>query len=104
MGDLDPSYDEETIQEIWSHLGKHVTVKLIRAKKNLLIPCSSTSDPAPVPAASVPSGQNGAQTGAQPPQEDTRESPSNSTGSASNTRPLTVAFKPARANSPPNSP
>ncbi|KTB17080.1 Negative growth regulatory protein NGR1 [Nakaseomyces glabratus] len=93
MGDLDPSYDEETIQEIWSHLGKHVTVKLIRAKKNLLIPCSSTSDPAPVPAASVPSGQNGAQgsgqtgaqTGTQPPQEDTRDSSSNTTGSASNT-------------------
>ena len=43
MGDLDPSFDEATIEEIWSKLDKKVIVKLIRAKKNLLIPCSSTS-------------------------------------------------------------
>ncbi|CAI1928427.1 hypothetical protein SEUBUCD650_0D04190 [Saccharomyces eubayanus] len=43
MGDLDPSFDEATIEQIWSRLNKKVIVKLIRAKKNLLIPCSSTS-------------------------------------------------------------
>ncbi|CAI4923509.1 ANM_HP_G0107870.mRNA.1.CDS.1 [Saccharomyces cerevisiae] len=43
VGDLDPSFDEATIEEIWSKLDKKVIVKLIRAKKNLLIPCSSTS-------------------------------------------------------------
>lgn len=43
MGDLDPSFDEITIQEIWQQLGRRVFVKLIRAKKNLLIPCSSTA-------------------------------------------------------------
>ena len=43
MGDLDPFFDEATIEEIWSKLDKKVIVKLIRAKKNLLIPCSSTS-------------------------------------------------------------
>lgn len=43
MGDLDPSFDEATIQRIWAHLGKCVSVKLIRAKKNLLIPCSTSS-------------------------------------------------------------
>ncbi|EDO17076.1 hypothetical protein Kpol_530p46 [Vanderwaltozyma polyspora DSM 70294] len=42
MGDLDPSFDESTIQQIWKSLDRLVTVKLIRAKKNLLIPCSST--------------------------------------------------------------
>ncbi|QLQ82124.1 hypothetical protein HG537_0G03790 [Torulaspora globosa] len=45
MGDLDPSFDEITIQEIWQQLGRKVFVKLIRAKKNLLIPCSSTELP-----------------------------------------------------------
>lgn len=43
MGDLDPSFDEATIQNIWLHLNKQVSVKLIRAKKNLLIPCSTSS-------------------------------------------------------------
>lgn len=42
MGDLDPSFDEVTIQEIWKALNLSVCVKFIRAKKNLLIPCSST--------------------------------------------------------------
>ncbi|SCU83823.1 LAME_0C06832g1_1 [Lachancea meyersii CBS 8951] len=43
MGDLDPSFDEATIQQIWEQLQKQVNVKLIRAKKNLLIPCSTSS-------------------------------------------------------------
>ncbi|SCU81410.1 LAFA_0C04720g1_1 [Lachancea sp. 'fantastica'] len=43
MGDLDPSFDEATIQQIWEQLQKQVSVKLIRAKKNLLIPCSTSS-------------------------------------------------------------
>ncbi|SCW00583.1 LAFE_0C07404g1_1 [Lachancea fermentati] len=43
MGDLDPSFDEATIQQIWAQLGQRVNVKLIRAKKNLLIPCSTSS-------------------------------------------------------------
>lgn len=43
MGDLDPKFDEFTIQEIWGHVNEPVQVKLIRAKKNLLIPCSSTT-------------------------------------------------------------
>ncbi|SCV01063.1 LAMI_0G09120g1_1 [Lachancea mirantina] len=43
MGDLDPGFDEVAIQQIWAHLGKPVGVKLIRAKKNLLIPCSTSS-------------------------------------------------------------
>lgn len=50
MGDLDPSFDEVTIQEIWQQLGRRVFVKLIRAKKNLLIPCSSTAATAETPA------------------------------------------------------
>lgn len=43
MGDLDPAFDESSIQQIWAALGKSVSVKLIRAKKNLLIPCSTSS-------------------------------------------------------------
>lgn len=44
MGDLDPNFDDLTIMEIWHHLGKKVVVKLIKAKKNLLIPCSSNNN------------------------------------------------------------
>lgn len=44
MGDLDPNFDDLTIMEIWHHLGKRVVVKLIKAKKNLLIPCSSNNN------------------------------------------------------------
>ncbi|SCU78136.1 LADA_0A04038g1_1 [Lachancea dasiensis] len=43
MGDLDPSFDEATIQQLWEQLQRQVNVKLIRAKKNLLIPCSTSS-------------------------------------------------------------
>ncbi|AGO10144.1 AaceriAAR151Wp [[Ashbya] aceris (nom. inval.)] len=43
MGDLDPSFDEATIQHVWLTVGHQVQVKLIRAKKNLLIPCSTSS-------------------------------------------------------------
>ncbi|KAL6939304.1 hypothetical protein ACO0RG_003140 [Hanseniaspora osmophila] len=43
MGDLDPSFNERTIELLWGSLGKQVRVKLIRAKKNLLIPCSTAS-------------------------------------------------------------
>ncbi|KAL6942503.1 hypothetical protein ACO0QE_003679 [Hanseniaspora vineae] len=43
MGDLDPSFNERTIELLWGSLGKRVRVKLIRAKKNLLIPCSTAS-------------------------------------------------------------
>lgn len=43
MGDLDPNFDDLTIMEIWSHLNKSVIIKLIKAKKNILIPCSAAS-------------------------------------------------------------
>ncbi|CAL9728343.1 negative growth regulatory protein Ngr1p [Monosporozyma unispora] len=44
MGDLDPNFDDLTIMEIWSHLNKSVIIKLIKAKKNILIPCSTTTN------------------------------------------------------------
>lgn len=56
MGDLDPSFDEITIQDIWQQLGKKVFVKLIRAKKNLLIPCSSTAATSSAGASQAGSG------------------------------------------------
>ncbi|SMN19115.1 similar to Saccharomyces cerevisiae YBR212W NGR1 RNA binding protein that negatively regulates growth rate [Maudiozyma saulgeensis] len=41
MGDLDPQFDENTIQQIWEYYKKTVNVRLIRSKKNQLIPCTS---------------------------------------------------------------
>ncbi|CAB4254397.1 similar to Saccharomyces cerevisiae YBR212W NGR1 RNA binding protein that negatively regulates growth rate [Maudiozyma barnettii] len=43
MGDLDPRYEESTIQFIWKYYNKSVKVRLIRSKKNQLIPCTSTN-------------------------------------------------------------
>ncbi|QLL35002.1 hypothetical protein HG536_0H03780 [Torulaspora globosa] len=63
MGDLDPSFDEVTIQEIWQQLGRRVFVKLIRAKKNLLIPCSSTAATSSTNAEAPATGENVAREG-----------------------------------------
>ncbi|CCE63763.1 hypothetical protein TPHA_0F02820 [Tetrapisispora phaffii CBS 4417] len=42
MGDLNPLFDELTITKIWKSLNLPVFVKLIKARKNLLISSSST--------------------------------------------------------------
>ena len=44
MGDLDPHWDEPYIQEIWSAAGYEVHCRLIRAKRDRLVPCTKRSD------------------------------------------------------------
>ncbi|KAL6929502.1 hypothetical protein ACO0SA_000905 [Hanseniaspora valbyensis] len=41
MGDLDPLFNEDTLKQIWKYEGFKVKIKLIKNKKNLLIPCSN---------------------------------------------------------------
>lgn len=41
MGDLDPQYNEKIIEQLWLNYNLQVKVKLIRSRKNQLIPCSS---------------------------------------------------------------
>lgn len=41
MGDLDPLFNENTLRQIWERKSFKVKIKLIKNKKNLLIPCSN---------------------------------------------------------------
>lgn len=41
MGDLDPLFNEATLKQIWEKKNFKVKIKLIKNKKNLLIPCSN---------------------------------------------------------------
>ena len=44
MGDLDPQYNEEIIEKIWLNFNFKVNIKLIKSRKNQLIPCSSINN------------------------------------------------------------